>query len=514
MFLTFLFLLFFSLLGVTFEHVRVQSSKGYVRMSAHSAAMTVFGNYNKELYEDYGFFAYGGCDGEGIEDLASEFLVILKENMRSVPVGTEKTYGNMYRLQEIEVSLKDVEMVTKSKVFLEQIEAFLKSEAIQDLTDELLGKRSDTSGEGAIRDKLNLTKEYEEGKFNSSEETGEIRGSIETGTVRIRKGAGKEDEAEGNPLKSFVKMMKNGMLNLVCGNSALSEGVIEADDVPEDSNTKKKSKNSAADHLRDILGEENQDNETQSATQAGMNRVKYICYANRQFSSYTEDMGRTTRYGREYLIAGKREERENLSYVVNKLLRVRLLLNFASIVTDTGLQEKSLVTATVLAGFTGMPPVIRAVQYTILLILAFEEACVDVTALLDGKKVPVIKTAKNRKMQYEEICFASRALFLSKAREYTGGKKTSAAEITYSQYLWLFLLEQSERDLHKRSLDLIQYDLREKYNQTFMINTCICSGTYLIGYHVPLLLERLPFLSGEGTGADRELEVSYGYKSG
>ena len=72
-FLTILFLLFFSLIGVAFENARVLSSAGYIRTAAHSAAMTVFGAYNRELYQDYGFFAYGGSDGKGADDLAKEF---------------------------------------------------------------------------------------------------------------------------------------------------------------------------------------------------------------------------------------------------------------------------------------------------------------------------------------------------------------------------------------------------------------------------------------------------------
>lgn len=81
--------------------------------------------------------------------------------------------------------------------------------------------------------------------------------------------------------------------------------------------------------------------------------------------------------------------------------------------------------------------------------------------------------------------------------------------------MWIFLLEQSEEELHKRSLDLIQYDLREKYNQTFTIDTCICRSRYIVHYRIPYLFEKLPFLSGmQKNGVIREMEVDYGYKSG
>ncbi len=524
-FLTILFLLFLSLTGVAFENARVLSASGYVRTAAHSAAMTVFGNYNRELYTDYGFFAFGGFDGKGAEDLADEFLTVLEENIEWLPKGAKVSYGDLYRLCEADASVMETDILSDKKTYLKQVEAYLKQEAVEDLTDALLQKNSAASGENGIADKLALTKEYEEGKFNASEEVTVQKGGIgkeETKISPVSTETDAGDKAGGNPLKSFSKMMRDGVLGLVCDSSALADGVVEgrnaAGEKEKDELSKGKGKAGAADYLKgilregdDVLPEQKQD----GVLKKGMNKVKYICYANKQFSCYTGDRHRTTKYGREYLVAGKREEKDNLSKIVNKLLRIRLLLNFTTIVSNVVLQEKSMATATVLAGFTGIPPVIQAVQYTILLILAFEEACIDVMALLDGKKVPVLKSAESLKMRYEEICFASKALFKRKAAEYQKEGGNSAANITYEQYLWIFLLEQSEEELHERSLDLIQYDLREKYNQTFTIDTCICRSSYIVHYRIPYLFEKLPFLAGmQENGVIREMEVDYGYKSG
>lgn len=521
-FLTILFLLFFSLIGVAFENARVLSASGYVRTAAHSAAMTVFGNYNKELYNDYGFFAFGGYDGKGAEDLADEVKSVLEANIAWHPENAEASYGDLYRLCEMDVSVMETDILSYKKVFLEQIEAYLKQAAVEDLTDTLLKKNSAVPGENGMADKLTLTKEYEEGRFDTSEKTEIKKGSLE-GKARPQKDVLQDagDRTEGNPLKSFSKMMRDGILGLVCNPDMLADGVVaerNADGEQGNGNVlQKKEKAGAAAYLKWILVEEKdlaQQGEKDGALKKGINKVKYICYANKQFSCYTRDRHRTTKYGQEYLVAGKHEERDNLSKIVNKLLRIRLLLNFAVIASNAVLQEKSMVTATVLAGFTGMPPVIQAVQYTILLILAFEEACIDVMALLDGKKIPVVKGPESLKMQYEEICFASRELFKSKASAYSkeGG---GVANITYEQYVWIFLLEQPEKELHSRSLDLIQYDMREKYNQTFVMDTCICRSRYIVHYRIPFLFEKLPYLSGRlDNGAVREMEVEYGYKSG
>lgn len=520
-FLTILFLLFFSLIGAAFENVRVLSSEGYLRTASHSAAMTVFGAYNRELYKDYGLFAYGGYDGKELNELAEEFTDILIENVQSAPEGAGKKYGDLYRFQAVEGMVSDAGLLTDCEIFTEQIEAFLKSSAVQDLTEEIKNKVSGEPDNEHIRENLALTKDYEEGKFDVPKEQGAA------GEQPLGKGeALEQDTAGGNPLKVFTDMMRDGVLNLVCNAKSLSDGVIEpseSSDIRHENILPEKKINmaGAADYLRDLVdgGTENDISaaveEDRNLIERGADKVKYICYAARQFSDYTEDKNRTTKYGVEYLAAGKKEEKDNLSHVVNKILRIRLLLNFGCIMSDKVLQEKSFITATILAGFTGMPPVIRAVQYTILLILAFEEACVDVTALLEGKYVPVVKTSKDLKVKYEEICLASRNLFMSKAKMYSkAGRKT--ADISYQQYLWLFLLGQSEENIRNRSFDLIQYDLREKYNQSFVIRTCICQSRYKVCYQIPFLFENLPFLDKSGLGdiTLRELEVYYEYKSG
>lgn len=535
-FLTILFLLFFSLVGVAFENARILSAAGYMRVAAHSAAMTVFGAYNRELYRDYGLFAYGGCNGKEAEDLAEEFTDILIENVRSIPENAKMSYGNLYRFQIIEGKVAAAGYLTDSEIFREQIKAFLKSAAVKDLTGEIQSKVSNISKEEGIDEKLALTKEYEEGGFDVSKKQG--------GGEKLprKKEALKQDEAKENPLEIFTDMMRDGVLNLVCNVKELSDGIVEASDedaLSSENNwsQKRKDRMGAADYLKGLLEEDEMEEDMSAGTtdleanskrkeeiiqdknilQKGAEKINYTCYANQQFGSYVESKNRTTKYGLEYLIAGKKEEKENLACVVNKLLRIRLLLNFGCIVTDKVLQEKSLVTATILAGFTGLPPVIRAVQYTILLILAFEESCIDVAALLKGKSIPVVKSSENLKIKYEEICLASKELFESKAQEYSKGKKASLSDITYQQYLWIFLLEQSEENLRKRSFDLIQYDLREKYNQSFCIRTCICQSLYCVRYQLPFLFAKLPFLDRldgvQRKGNMRELEVDYAYKS-
>ena len=269
--------------------------------------------------------------------------------------------------------------------------------------------------------------------------------------------------------------------------------------------------------MSDFISKNQKQEDEREKVNSPIEKISIIRYANKVFSSYTNEQNRTTKYGLEYLIGGKSREKDNLISAINRLLVVRLLLNFTCVMSDSAFQEKSLATATAIAGITGLPPVINAIQYTILLILSFEEACVDVRALLMGKKISALKKSSDFQMKYEEICMGSKKLFTQKANVYPNddGKK-EISSISYSQYLWSFLLFVSQDTIEKRIFSLIEYDLREKYNRTFCVHTCICKCRYKINYQIPYQFCELPFLENslfQTKYTYKSLEVNYGYKS-
>lgn len=539
-FLTIIFLLFFALVGVTFENVRQLSSVGYVRAAAVSAAATLFGEYNRELYEDYGLFGYGGADGKNQEDLESAYQRILMENISGTPANTAEKFTDLYSFRDISVVAEDVTYLTDSDEFLGQIQEYLKQDAIDGLADKMSDGIVPVK-DSQLQEKLEMTDDYEKGKYDKKEESDtaskkkegkQNNKNVESYTAdeqkesstEIEKESLKEDAAGGNPLETFTDLARNGVLNLVCDEKKLSTGVVEPCTLEEDEgwDTKQeksededgKGKTKAAELLAAFM--KGSDTDTNVVEQS-VEKTEFLCYANKMFSSYTNDCGRTTKYGLEYLVGGKEEEKDNLAAIVNRLLVIRMLLNFAYVMQDAVLQEKSLATATAIASVIGLPPVISAVQYTILLILSFQEACIDVTALLEGRKVPITKNALNFKMKYEEICLGTKALFQKKASAYPMDDKGMAKlDLTYQQYLWFFLLTTSRKNIEKRSYDLIQYDLREKYNQTFSINTCICRSNYQVLYQVPYVFQNLPYIAKtayQQEKSNRSLEVRYGYKS-
>ena len=147
----------------------------------------------------------------------------------------------------------------------------------------------------------------------------------------------------------------------------------------------------------------------------------------------------------------------------------------------------------------------------------------DIAALLDGRRVPVFKDQSTFQMKYPEICMAGKSLFLQKMCHYPkmnqkGAFESTAGGLGYTQYLGLMLMMNSWDKLCQRTFDVIQYDLRERYNATFSIDRCICQTKVEIIYDIPTLLH---YFAGEKTfgknsasgtaGLRRMVCVMYGY---
>lgn len=533
-FLTLVFGLIFSLVGVTLEHARHFTIEGYVARAADSAASAVFGNYTRELYDEYGLFAYGGYDGISMESLMDEFQEAICQNLAISPEEGQE-YISLYQVQELESKGEEQEVLTDKKVFYSQLKKYLKTNAFSDVSDRLLKAYSDAgshSNQTGVKENLEMTSDYEHGKYKEGQKAddNDNRGEEQGKNNSVEYGEQSEvrDTAGGNPLEALEEIIRDGILSLVCDEKALSEKTIEPgykegggepseeDLVPkgekeEDRQAEEKEDFSAADYLKRFLG-----NPTELSDSTGIEKTKekagLICYAQQVFGSYTEKSNNVMQYGLEYMVSGSRVDKINLSKVVNRLLVIRMAFNYAYAVSDGVLKGKSLTTATEIAGVFGVPALIKAIQYTILLILSLEESCIDVVALLEGKEVPLIKTKDTFQMRYEEICIATRSLFQEKAAKWNRtGEERVAGSFSYKQYLWIFMLMTSEEKLRIRCYDLIQFDLRERYNQTFSLDQCITGLNYHVAYYAPYLFQRLS-VAGKMAGVkERQISLWYRY---
>lgn len=513
-FLTLIFGVILAVVTAAFENVRVLSGGAYLRSAVEAAMVSVFGDYNRELYQSYGLFGYGGYDGLGASELSRAIRTDINHNIRAVPEesDTERKwekaspiYTSLYRISDVEVEITEEVDITNPSTFYEQVEKFLKTKFVTDVTTEIqkvYQKIGRVDPEGSIPKNLDLTSQYEQEEFKipdsekaaSEQESNSLEqewNSSGQGDIPANPEASSmPNRAGGNPLETFRELLRNGVLHLVCDTRKLSEETISC------VYSERKEKN------------EHRSDETKELGTAGLLKSlitdkegmfdalpvisqkhgKLIVYAQHVFPSYITPRNQHYQYGLEYLISGSEQERDNLMGVVQRLLVLRTALNYAYVHTDVGLQADSLATATEIAGALGLPMLITAIQQTILLILSVEESCVDITALLEGKSVPIWKDASSFKMTYPEICSVSRDVFHTKAKKFPEHQKASGLRaFSYQYYLWLFLMMTPEKTLRLRMYDLIQDDLQMRFNATFSLEQCVNGIQYKICYRMPFL---------------------------
>jgi hypothetical protein len=144
-------------------------------------------------------------------------------------------------------------------------------------------------------------------------------------------------------------------------------------------------------------------------------------------------------------------------------------MDFVSILGDSAKRNEAKAVAIALVGFTGLPILVGITQVLVLLAWSFAEALLDVCALMQGEEVPILK--KKVVLEFPEIFMINRSYLQSKASAVSNSKELS---FSYQDYLRVFLLMKSKKDLAFRSLDLMQENIRVRYDvDSFQITNCL-----------------------------------------
>ena len=170
------------------------------------------------------------------------------------------------------------------------------------------------------------------------------------------------------------------------------------------------------------------------------------------FGSFTDGTGEADAaldYEMEYLLSGKKSDRENLKEAVNKVLMLRGSMNLLYLLNSPA--KKAEAEALAAAVTAGIIPAQMAVSFLILTLWAFGEAVLDVKTLLAGGRVSFWKTDATWKTGLSGLLDQS---FLGETAE------SGQDGRNYTEYLscMMFFMDRGERNF--RMMDLIQWNIR------------------------------------------------------
>lgn len=173
-------------------------------------------------------------------------------------------------------------------------------------------------------------------------------------------------------------------------------------------------------------------------------------------------------YQTEYILAGKESDIDNLKEVVERLLLFREVSNCVYLLSDGAKVAEALTLATSICGAVGAMPLVEPVKYTLLFAWAYAEAIYDVRQLLAGGGIPLVKSAATWHYSLSGMLTAETEQIDLQEVSIPG------QNLSYEEYLRLFLAVEGREKKVYRLMDIVQMDVRKNSGfQEFYLSNCV-----------------------------------------
>lgn len=227
----------------------------------------------------------------------------------------------------------------------------------------------------------------------------------------------------------------------------------------------------------------------ENGLEAGSKKFLSAAYMVHHFKSYTDRSvkGDTVLdYELEYILSGFKTDKTNLSAAATKIMLLRLAICTVYTMSNSKLRTQAEVFATSIVGFTGLPFLITIVKYLVLFLWAAAQAIIETAAIMRGKKVSIIPDEKSFCLTLAEL-----PIFASRIEEKADNFRESEIYLDYENYLLVLLLIQGKQTQAARAMDVIQENLRYKYNDDFLISNAITGFSCDAEFEAPAVFSSL-----------------------
>lgn len=425
-FLSLVFLLLLSLVGSVLESASIQGMKNEKRADASRAAESVFAEYQRELLEVYEIFALEGSYETG--DMSESNIL----NRLS-----------FYGAENMEIEMEAMRYLTdqNGQEFYRQAVAYEKEKTGVAAAERLIGD-------------LPTWKEQERQAEEYGKEEQETRDSLN----QILRSEDQGLPEEENPLNVVGEVRTGLLLDLVLPKGfELSRKTVD------------KSRTVTGRSLREGYGSLKEESSGNGSA------IFFNLYLTEKFGHAREKKeGTALDYELEYLLAGKSGDPQNLEAAVKKICALRFAANYTYILTDAEKQGDAEMLALALCALLAAPEAAEVVKHAVLLAWAYGEGVMDVKALLEGKRVPLVKTAQTWQLGMMGLLTLNQLGSRHETLDAEGG-------YTYEQYLQAMLLLCKKEQLTMRALDLVEQNIRVKEGKEFFAaDACVTGAVFSI----------------------------------
>ena len=458
-----IFLALVVLVGAAADAASLAVANSFSKRIDYLASESVLAEYDKNLFKDYGLMAFNGGSDE-IKERIEKYVGMMTGTKK---INSASTVFFDIELDDLEVDCEGKNLADK-EIFLEKVKEDLKYRSVEigaaAISAMMGGKKSISSELRSARSGLSAEeKEYKEKKAaaDAAIEAGEEAEPVEKReTIDLNNNKFNIDDGPSN------RVLRSGRVK-----DALPSG---ADSVGSESYSSYVLGKESG--LLDLGGKSSDTLESfQSAFASGGDKAALAAYITSYFGSAltVPKEGKETFFTNEieYIIKGNLSDKNNYRSVKNQLFLLRTALNIAHIYADA---EKRAVTLEA-ASFAGIYA--PALQFIFASAWAAAEAREDIETLYTGGSVPFSKTASDWKLGFSSVYAgaSSTAGAVTSAPSVKSGETASSGGrgLSYDDYLILLLMTVSRDKIIERTMDLIQTNMKGRYDIQFDLRNCI-----------------------------------------
>lgn len=412
----------------------------------------ILAEYHRELLKQYDLFfidtSYGTATAS-YEKTAAHLKEYLELNLGGDEIFLPMLYRNLLKLQVDKVEITGVSAAADEEG------AVLRRQAV----DVMYG-RVGVELLRQVQNWVTVTEEYELDTRDVLQEQKEASKALEewNGTTVTVEGGETEVKID-NPGNKVVSFWEAGMLNLITKEPDKLSG--QKADLGAYLSARQPLQGTGMNHavtFEDGLWEQ-------------LVFHEYVLAYTGHYNAEKE--GSFLKYQTEYILSGKESDIENLKNVAYKLLAVRAASNMVYLLSDQEKMKLAETVANVLAALITLPEIAPLFETVIVLTWALAESIYDVSQLLDGGRVPLLKSSADWHYSLEEML------------DFQGNTDGAKQErgLCYEDYLRIMLCLQEKRVTSFRLMDIMEMDIRQTPGNTyFRIDGCIDSVTAMVQY--------------------------------
>ena len=441
-----------SLIFTLFEAVRVQTIRMETEGVMDVALFSVFGEFHRELLEQYDLFFIDTSYGEGIpknQRTEEHLQYYMNQNFE------KKVISNWVKNRDL-TELHCDNVTLESYSYASDVEGQILKMQILDYMQHKNGSAIFEKGKNSIstitlqaNSKIDM-----EGQWSQAEE--KLQTLVEERKKDFIDPETGEEIAIGfdNPASHIKEIKAGGTLGLVLTKETQISPMVITPSYYFSHRNPMQGKG-------EIVWKE-------SVLDKATGKILLGEYFMEKCSNYQNPMEKAVlKYQIEYLLHGKESDLENLEATVEDILHIREGINFAYLMTDAEKIKEADTLAWILSAVFMSPEIKDVLKLTILFAWTYAESVKDIRILMDGNNLPLIKNQENWNTPLSQLfSFTS----------HLGDYKISESGMKYSDYTRYFLNVKTEKELLYRFMDLCEMDIRiTDSNQYFQMDGCLWS---------------------------------------